>query len=62
MLKDHYVDKVRKNKKVIAEYIKKQLQEDIANNQISIKECVDPFIKEEVNKEDKKKGIGPFKW
>ena len=60
--KGYYVDTVGKNKKVIAEYIRKQLQEDIANDQISIKEYVDPFTKEEVNKEDKKKGIGPLKW
>ena len=60
--KGYYVDTVGKNKKVIAEYIRKQLQEDIANDQISIKEYVDPFTKEETNKEDKKKGIGPLKW
>ena len=60
--KGYYVDTVGKNKKVIAEYIRKQLQEDIANDQISIKEYVDPFTKEEENKEDKKKGIGPLKW
>ena len=53
--KGYYVDTVGKNKKVIAEYIRKQLQEDIANDQISIKEYVEPFTKEEVNKEDKKK-------
>ena len=60
--KGYYVDTVGKNKKVIAEYIRKQLQEDIANDQISIKEYVDPFTKEDVNKEEKKKGIGPLKW
>ena len=32
------MDTVGKNKKVIAEYIKNQLQEDIAIKQISIKE------------------------
>ena len=60
--KGYYVDTVGKNKKAIAEYIRKQLQEDIANDQISIKEYVDPFTKEEIKKEDKKKGIGPLKW
>ena len=60
--KGYYVDTVGKNKKAIAEYIRKQLQEDIANDQISIKEYVDPFTKEETKKEDKKKGIGPLKW
>ena len=60
--KGYYVDTVGKNKKAIAEYIRKQLQEDIANVQISIKEYVDPFTKEAIKKEDKKKGIGPLKW
>ena len=60
--KGYYVDTVGKNKKAIAEYIRKQLQEDIACDQISIKEYVDPFSKEKIEKEDKKKGIGPLKW
>ena len=30
-------------KKAIEEYIKNQLQEDIANDQISIKEYIEPF-------------------
>ena len=34
---------------------KKQLQEDITTNQISIKEYVDPFEKEEKEKEKNKK-------
>ena len=59
----YYVDTVGKNKKVIEEYIRKQLQEDIATDQISIKEYVDPFEREEKEKERKiKKGIGPLKW
>lgn len=59
----YYVDTVGKNKKAIEEYIKKQLQEDIATDQISIKEYVDPFEKEEKEKEGKiKKGLGPLKW
>ena len=57
------VDTVGKNKKAIEEYIKKQLQEDIATDQISIKEYVDPFEKEEKEKERKiKKGLGSLKW
>ena len=36
--KGYYVDTVGKNKKAIAEYIRKQLQEDIANDQIILKE------------------------
>ena len=59
----YYVDTVGKNKKVIEEYIRNQLQEDIAEDQISIKEYVDPFEKEQKEKERKiKKGIGPLKW
>jgi len=45
----YYVDTVGKNKKAIAEYIKNQLQEDLAYEQISIKEIVDPFTGEPVN-------------
>ena len=39
----YYVDTVGRNKKVIAEYIKNQLAEDYAQDQISIKEYIDPF-------------------
>lgn len=39
----HYVDTVGRNKKAIAEYIKNQLEEDIAADQISLKEYMDPF-------------------
>ncbi len=60
--KGYYVDTVGKNKKVIEEYIKNQLQEDIASDQISIKEYMDPFEKNEKQKEEKKKGVGPLKW
>lgn len=59
----YYVDTVGKNKKSIEEYIRKQLQEDIATDQISIKEYIDPFEKEEKQKEkNMKKGLGPLKW
>ena len=34
---------VGRNKKAIEEYIKNQLEEDIAADQISIKEYTDPF-------------------
>ena len=62
--KGYYVDTVGKNKKAIAEYIKNQLQEDIANDQMSIKEYIDPFEKNETkdNKKETRKGIGPLKW
>ena len=39
----YYVDTVGRNKKAIAEYIRHQLDEDIAADQISLKEYVDPF-------------------
>jgi putative transposase len=39
----YYVDTVGRNKEKIAEYIRNQLQEDIANDQITFKEFVDPF-------------------
>ena len=39
----YYVDTVGRNKKVIAEYIRNQLQEDIASDQMSLVEYIDPF-------------------
>ena len=39
----YYVDTVGRNKKVIAEYIRNQLEEDAMEDQISIKEYTDPF-------------------
>ena len=39
----YYVDTVGRNKKIIAEYIKNQLEEDCANDQITLKEYIDPF-------------------
>ena len=39
----YYVDTVGRNKKVIAEYIKNQLAEDCANDQLTLKEYMDPF-------------------
>jgi putative transposase len=46
----YYVDTVGKNAKKIEEYIHNQLQEDIAEDQISLKEYVDPFTGEPVGK------------
>ena len=45
----YYVDTVGKNKKAIAEYIRNQLQEDLAYEQMSMKELVAPFTDEPVN-------------
>ena len=39
----YYVDTVGRNKRVIAEYIKNQLEEDFANDQMTIEEYVDSF-------------------
>lgn len=46
----YYVDTVGKNAKKIEEYIRNQLHEDIANDQISLKEYMDPFTGEQVKK------------
>ena len=42
----YYVDTVGKNEKKIAEYIREQLQSDMTEDQISLKEFVDPFTGE----------------
>ena len=44
----YYVDTVGRNKKAIAEYIRNQLQEDVAYDQMSIVEYVDPFTGQQV--------------
>lgn len=41
--KGYYVDTVGRNRKAIEQYIKKQLQEDIASDQLTLKELIDPF-------------------
>lgn len=46
----YYVDTVGRNEKQIREYVKNQLDEDIAHDQISIEEYVDPFTGEQVKK------------
>ena len=46
----YYVDTVGKNKNRIAEYIRNQLQEDIACDQLSLFEAVDPFTGEKNKK------------
>ena len=50
----YYVDTVGRNKKVIAEYIRNQLEDDFANDQMTIKEYVDPFKKTDKKKDDRK--------
>ena len=44
----YYVDTVGRNKKVIQQYIRNQIQEDIANDQLSLQEYVDPFTGEPI--------------
>ena len=46
----YYVDTVGKNETAIKKYIQNQLQDDIANDNISLKEFVDPFTGEPVTK------------
>ena len=44
----YYVSTVGKNRKAIEQYIRNQLQEDYTEDQMSIKEYVDPFTGEPV--------------
>lgn len=46
----YYVDTVGRNEKAIQEYVRNRLQEDIAADQISLKEFTDPFTGEPVSK------------
>jgi putative transposase len=46
----YYVDTVGRNKKVIEDYIRNQIQDDIAAEQLCLKELVDPFTGEPVKK------------
>lgn len=50
----YYVDTVGKNSKKIKEYIKNQQQEDLVADQLSLKEYIDPFTGETVQKSKKK--------
>ena len=44
----YYVDTVGKNEKKIAEYIRTQLQGDIVDDQMTLKEYIDPFTGEKM--------------
>ena len=46
----YYVDTVGKNAKKIEEYIRNQIQEDLQNDQMTLKEYIDPFTGEPVQK------------
>ena len=51
--KGFYVDTVGRNKKVIENYIRNQLQEDIVAEQLTLVEYIDPFTGEEIKKKNK---------
>lgn len=51
--KGYFVDTVGKKEKVIAEYIRIQLQEDKLYDQMSIKVFIDPFTGEQVRGDKK---------
>ncbi|RKJ17499.1 IS200/IS605 family transposase, partial [Butyricicoccus sp. 1XD8-22] len=53
--KGFYVDTVGRNKKVIEEYIRNQIQDDIVAEQLSMAEFIDPFTGEEVKRKNKKR-------
>ena len=42
----YYVDTVGKNERMIRDYIRNQLEEDLASDQITLKEYIDPFTGE----------------
>ncbi len=44
----YYVDTVGRNKKAIEQYIRNQLQEDCSEDQLTMKEYIDPFTGEPV--------------
>ncbi|MGG7164937.1 IS200/IS605 family transposase, partial [Clostridium ihumii] len=46
----YYVDTVGRNRKIIEEYIRNQIKEDFAYEQLSLKEYIDPFTGEQVKK------------
>lgn len=46
----YYVDTVGKNAKKIEEYIRNQIQEDLQYDQMTLKEYIDPFTGEPVQK------------
>jgi putative transposase len=50
----YFVSTVGHNKHAVQEYIKNQLQDDIAGDQMTLKEYIDPFTGEPVGKNEKK--------
>ena len=49
-----YVDTVGRNKRAIEEYIRNQLAEDKQYEQLTMKELIDPFTGEPVDRNKKK--------
>lgn len=58
MCKEYYVDIVGRNKKVIQEHIKNQIQEDIPYEQMSLKE----YIYQSIASLDYRGSITTFNW
>ena len=52
--KGYYVSTVGRNEKKIAEYIQNQIQEDRANEQLTMKEYIDPFGEDKDDDKGKK--------
>ena len=53
----YYADTVGKNAKIIEEYIRNQFEEDLATDQVSLKEYMDPFTGERVKKSKNKQPL-----
>ena len=53
----YYVDTVGKNAKKIEEYVRNQMKEDLEQDQMSLKEYIDPFTGEPVIKAQKKEAL-----
>ncbi len=49
------LDTVGRNKKVIEECIRNQIQDDIVADQLSMEEFIDPFTGEETKRKNKKR-------
>ncbi|MFQ9806196.1 MAG: IS200/IS605 family transposase, partial [Christensenellales bacterium] len=58
----YYVDTVGRNKKAIEEYIRNQLAEDKQYEQLTMKELIDPFTGEPVDRNKKKTTINGRSW
>ena len=57
-VKGFYVDTVGRNKKVIENYIRNQLQEEIVADQISMEEYLDPLQEKKLKRRKNFRGAG----